>query len=69
MVIIPLIILSKDGNYVIIKKRFNLVRFSKEKLVLEEANLEKGILFSVLDFSVHISDKKIQWIRLCCTKI
>jgi len=55
--------LSKDGNYVIIKKRFNLVRFSKEKLVLEEyANLEKGILFSVLDFSVHISDKKLQWI-------
>lgn len=40
-----------------------VVKFFKEKIVLEEyADFEKGALFSVLDFSVYISDKKLRWI-------
>lgn len=35
----------------------------KERLVLEEyAKFEKGTLFSILDFSVYVGDKKLQWI-------
>lgn len=35
----------------------------KERLVLEEyAKFEKGTLFLILDFSVYLGDKKLQWI-------
>ncbi|QIO08661.1 hypothetical protein [Acinetobacter lanii] len=39
------------------------MKVSKEKIVLEEfAAFEKGRIFSILDFSVYINDKKLRWI-------
>lgn len=39
------------------------MKSSKETLILEEyAKFEKGTLFSILDFSVYVRDKKLQWI-------
>lgn len=38
------------------------MKVSKEKIVLEEyAAFEKGRIFSILDFSVYINDKKLRW--------
>lgn len=39
------------------------MKFSKERLIVDEyKKIEKGKLFSTLDFSVHVGDKKLQWI-------
>lgn len=39
------------------------MKFSKDKIVIDEyKKIEEGKVFSALDFSVHINDKKLQWI-------
>jgi len=39
------------------------MKFSKERLIVDEyKKIEKGKLFSTFDFSVHVGDKKLQWI-------
>lgn len=39
------------------------MKFSKDKIVIDEyKKIEEGKVFSALDFSVHVNDKKLQWI-------